>query len=116
MAKRTVGFTGTVSQATMRPEDLIPAYMEVLEEYWPEQAAKLTAYYGGECGWPYATCGLLFPDPLPDHLKEVSGWLLQDLCDALGEIAPEDHYFGSTPGDGCDYGFWQNPFDDADSW
>jgi len=102
-----VDFTGTVSRATMRPEDLIPAFMGVLEKYWPEKAAKLTGYYGGECSWPYSMSGLHYPDPIPDSLQETAGYLVSDLFDALNEIAPEGCYFSSAEGDGCDYGYWR---------
>lgn len=112
MPKTVVDFTGTVSRATMRPEDLVPAFMEVLEEYWPEKAVELTGFYGGEYGWPYSMSGLHYPDPIPEDLQEAAGYLVEDLFDAMQEIAPEGYYFGSTPGDGCDYEFW--PLDDDD--
>lgn len=33
--------------------------------------------------------------------------LLQDLCDVLDSYAPTGRYFGTHPGDGSDFGFWQ---------
>jgi len=33
--------------------------------------------------------------------------LYEDIFDYLNEIAPEGYYFGSHPGDGSDYGFWE---------
>ena len=34
---KTVDFTGTVSQATMRAQDVLPACMAVLSEFYPER-------------------------------------------------------------------------------
>lgn len=100
MAKKTVDFVGTVSEATMRPEDLIPAFTEVLEQYWPEKAKELADEYSDI----YAAM-----DGDDDvYLSELDGtdWLLDSLFDALEEIAPDGFTFGAHPGDGSDYGFW----------
>jgi len=96
---------GSVSHGTMRPEDLVPAFMELLEEYDPVQAAKLTSEYSGE-GWPYSQAGLGWGDPFDEHQREQAPHLLEDLFNALQEIAPPGSHFGSHPGDGSDYGFW----------
>lgn len=86
---------GTVSHGTMRPEDLIPAFVSWLESQKPlrREHRKL--------------------------LKENSGdddETLEELFDALNEYAPPYFYFGAHPGDGSDYGYWlsdnfQNEFD-----
>lgn len=67
----------TISHGTMRPEDLIPKFLEVLEELNPEAG------------------------------QEAQSQFLSELFDLLDQEAPEGFYFGSHPGDGSDYGFWQ---------
>ena len=101
---QTVDFVGTVSRATMRYEDLIPAFLTVLSSYWPERAVEIEAEYA-EDDWPHGS-GLILDEPFSDAQEELSPWLLEDLADALSEIAPEDYYFGSSKGDGSDFGFW----------
>lgn len=82
---------GSVSSGTMRPEDLIPAFVSVLEDLvengeYAELIAKANAieYYD----------------------SEDAGDILEELFDALNGAAPAYAYFGAYPGDGSDYGFW----------
>ena len=88
---------GTVSEGTIREQDLIPKFLAVLDEHAPEKAEELRG---------------LYPNTI-EHLDDDSdsdatarGMLLSDLFEELNVIAPEDHYFGSHQGDGADYGFW----------
>ena len=93
---------GTVSHGTMRPQDLIPAFLDALAEVWPDA-------YEGYMAAP-------FP-PIPAYVtdegdssewwdSEDAAFLLEALFDQLDEAAPADHYFGAHPSDGSDYGFW----------
>lgn len=90
---------GSVSSGTMRPEDLIPAFMAVLEEHDPRTAAMFKKTSREVFNW------LDHGDDEPS--PEQVGWLLEDLFDALDLLAPAGHYFGAHEGDGADYGFWE---------
>lgn len=100
---KTVNFTGTVSHATMRPEDLIPVFFSVLEEFAPEKAEGIHIAEGFLPTCPLSTIDW---ETWVKYHPECASYLLDGLFDAMNEIAPEDHYFGSHVGDGSDYGFW----------
>lgn len=89
-------FYGTVSHGTMRNEDLIPCFADVLFSL-----PKGTAHFGG------LICDA---SSVTDYQSEDSALILEMLFDALDYMAPEGYYFGAHPGDGSDYGFW--PVDD----
>jgi hypothetical protein len=85
----------SVSTATLREEDLIPAFEEVLDE--------------AEVGYdrPASVDKLLAGETLTETERDEVGWYLNEvLFDQLNDIAPEGTYFGSHPGDGADFGFW----------
>lgn len=88
------GDLGTIIHATMRPEDLIPAFLDALEELDPDRAREIRDD----------------PDNKPwfEHQDlECGDYIVnEDLFDALNEHAPPYCYFGSNEGDGSDYGFW----------
>ncbi len=78
---------GSVSHGTMREEDLIVPFADLLAEArsleWDDEADE---YVQDDIGTP--------------------GEVLHALFDALGNYAPDFCYFGAHPGDGSDYGFW----------
>ena len=86
---------GTVSEGTLRTEDLLPAFADALDasEFKAENLALLD-----EC-W---------------KLVEADGWaesedadaMISDLTEALSASCPPFVYFGSLAGDGADFGFW----------
>jgi hypothetical protein len=93
--------TGTVIHGTMRPQDLIPAFLDELRER--DGAAYMQIVFA-----PFG------PVPSDAELDDRHEWwasdeaadLLETLFDALGTAAPEGFFFGAHPGDGSDYGFW----------
>jgi hypothetical protein len=98
---------GSVSHATMRPEDLIPTFVWELENQKNISAAHKTL------------C-----EEINERMKQEGYFdseeayydLNEDLFNALNEYALPYFYFGSHPGDGCDYGYWlsENFEDDFD--
>lgn len=83
----------SISHGTMRSEHLIPEFLGVLKIYAPD---KYDAYVK-------ANPEVLDLNGLDD---ETLGYIVEELFDALNDIAPEGTYFGAHPGDGSDYGFW----------
>jgi hypothetical protein len=80
---------GSVSHATMNPDHLIPRFIDAIEYFAPRRAGKLRKEL----------------DTLTNE-EDKDLFLNETLFDALNEYAPAYFYFGSHPGDGCDYGFW----------
>lgn len=83
---------GSVSHGTMRPEDLIPTFLDALiitsqnaNAVSGIQRRMLYSSY-----WEKTDC------------THALKWLFEQ----LDSQAPEGHYFGAHEGDGADYGFW----------
>ena len=102
---KTVDFRGTVSEGTMRPQDILPACMDVLLKYHPKAYQLAIGTISIEFDVTYTElCG---DKDHPAWQSEVMGWILGGIAwDAMDEIAPDGYYFGAHPGDGADYGFW----------
>ena len=93
--------TGTVIRATMRTQNLVPAFLSVLkeedEELWAELIEGIDDYEA-----------MTENDDDPRWYEDNMVYFLnEDLWDAMNDIAPEGYYFGAHPGDGSDYGFWE---------
>lgn len=83
-----------VSEGTMRSEDLIPKFLNVLKTYGKD---KYDAYVK-------ENPEVLDLEGMDD---ETMGWVVDELFDKLDEIAPEGFYFATHPDDGACYGFWE---------
>ena len=98
MGQKKTAELGSVSHATMRAQDVLPACLGVLEEFDKAQADKF---------WKEVPKDAQDDD---DHdwwdSEDCSYLLNEDVWDAMQEIAPPYCYFGSHPGDGSDFGFW----------
>ena len=90
---------GTVIHATLRPQDLVPAFLERLHSLEPETHARLLT--------DFRCIALSDDDPWWDS-EDCAHFLNEDLFDALNNCAPDYVYFGSHEGDGSDFGFWIN--------
>lgn len=113
--------TGTVLYGTMAMDDLIPAFADLLEkirehiamDVKPGEELELTQLTGRI---DYLLCQIERRQKEPDYYgSEDADHDLEALSDWLNDFAPAGHYFGSNPGDGCDYGFWQYDSDSSDS-
>jgi len=97
----------SLSWGTMREEDLIPELMQFLQHVKVrceiEDAVdalqkevnelKMVEYEG-------------YSGPYYENPEDSSFLLNEDIWDLLNDIAPKFTYFGSSEGDGADYGFW----------
>lgn len=89
------GLNSSVSHGTMRSQDLIPVFLDVIRNT-PEyiQLMHIVPSYAYE-------------------EKDSEWWdnedalcLLESLFNTLDNYAPEGYHFGALPGDGSDYGYW----------
>ena len=107
----------SLSHATMREEDLIPAFCSFLRENNPKALDAIQSDYPE---LPWEGDNLVFEESylwndsaypcwnLSGKIGESVSFLLNEtLFDGLNNIAPEGCYFGSHPGDGSDFGFWE---------
>jgi len=115
---------GTLIERTLRPIDLIPAFLRECERrglHWQgcmdgdpfNEGDGLGAALLSEGPW-----GRAF-DPIPDApywndaiapdgttADEDAMWVIGQLVDLLNEDLPEGMYFGANEGDGADFGYW----------
>lgn len=109
MTTKPFEFAGTVSHGTMREQDLIEPFMEVLRKLDPETAADME---DDARRYLNALDGTYDKDPeytdaeVEELREQYAGWFMADLFDALDGSAPEGWSFGAHEGDGSDYGFW----------
>lgn len=92
-------YLGSVSSGTKRTEDLIEAFVSVLDE--------LSENGENEELIREARTWLELPEL--DHSDKTEDWgadIVQEMFDAIEAAAPPYSYFGAHPGDGADYGFW----------
>jgi hypothetical protein len=97
--------TGTVSHGTLRPQDLLRRFAAELNRLMPYNAFAMTEEARG-------VADVL--DDMPDEKDIFSAWdILTELMDELNTIAAREgnYYFGTTEGDGSDFGFWETEED-----
>jgi hypothetical protein len=95
----------SLSHATMRPQDLVPTFLNFLSAHAP-------AWYESHVIRPFSLPPAYVEDEGDDsewwNSEECGEFLWSELFDAMDVYcAPEGFYFGSHPGDGSDYGFWE---------
>ena len=92
---------GSVSSGTMRTQDLLPCFLEVLREVSPVVYDQLSV-----AAFSYIPAYAEEDDDSEWWDSEDAQWKMEEMFDALDEAAPDGFYFGAHPGDGADYGFW----------
>lgn len=91
---------GSVVEGTLRHQDLIPKFLQVLRELNPELHIR------------WVTPGT--PDYLELPKEDDNLWwssdealkALNDLVEALDDLSPPKCYFGPHFGNSSDFGFW----------
>lgn len=103
---------GSVSSGTMRAEDLIPAFMDELDEI--KEALALAVKPGGGAQLVAEVARLEGGlSEIEDRMASVGYYETEDadydlewLTEELNDYALPYCYFGAHEGDGSDYGFW----------
>lgn len=87
-----------VSSGTLRPQDLLEAFAQALEERSNSNGALVSE--------AYELANLLERD---DYYRDPNTvrYVLNDLFDALNDVAPTGYYFGASESDGALFGFWE---------
>jgi hypothetical protein len=96
-------FPWIVSSATLRPEDLLPSFWTAVESL-AQLAGKPS---------PIAADTLADLERLGGEDSREDAWndelacqLIEELADALQDLAPTGFYFGASEGDAACFGFW----------
>jgi hypothetical protein len=94
---------GTVSHGTLLSKDLIETFSWALRHL----AVLPTQNVGNTKLLREADAWLQVVEIGEDgDYEELGSELVNDLIDALNELAPDGLYFGANEGDGSDFGFW----------
>lgn len=96
---------GSISHAIMKPEDLIPVFMNELETLDKERYDIIKKDYQEDL----KAIEYYNTTPYSRHISEQQeqiNWLLEELFDTLNNYCMPYFYFGAHEGDGSDYGFW----------
>lgn len=97
----------TLIHATMRPCDLIPAFLEAIRDTVEYVQLKL-AYTKSNTALDVINDADATDTDARWDSDEVSFFLNEELWEIMESYAPEGYFFGSHPGDGSDYGYWKN--------
>jgi len=102
---------GSVSQATLREEDLIPSFTTELEYQIGRNGAFLALPENFPLRDRLASVIGEAQDAFNEDATELredadAGDIINSLCDALDTFSPPYCSFGAHLGDGADFGFW----------
>ncbi len=98
METKTLEIGSLVNYRSLRSEDLIPAFLELLKGIDDD---FITESY---CEIPYDA---QFDDEHDFWESEQSIWIMECIVDRLNDYTPEGYYFGAHEGNGSDFGVWK---------
>ena len=122
-----VDYLGACSNGTLRSVDLLPRLanylsialdtVEVRYECSGQALKNFEKGFVSNCRHAVADAvefhelnadeyGSAYPDSVEMDAQEI----IVSLFDALDQLSPDGQYFGSHPGDGADFGYWENEF------
>lgn len=99
----------TLIHATMRPCDLIPAFLEAIRDT-AEYAQIMQSINGTNSNMRVITDADVSDQDERWDSEDISFFLNETLWEIMESYAPEGYYFGSHPGEGSDYGYWTEEF------
>jgi len=101
---------GSWSTATLRPRDLLLTFAGALRAV--DEANEYTALVARAISRHALHVRL----DISGYEDERAVYIIEDLTDALNDLAPEGIYFGASEGDGAEFGFWQADPEDQDDY
>ena len=110
---KTLAPIGSVSSGTMRNQDLIPRFVELLSDLNEARSLEWKKHFANEleATREYGRLDSILGGVERRRLQEGYIWGhadddLEELFVELNNFSPPYFYFGAHPGDGADYGFW----------
>lgn len=104
ITERKTGQPGSISHGTMRPEDLVPIFIEKLEELNSNIMFNLREWRLID----KIINNSVVPLYLEEENSDLISLIMEELFDELDILSPADYYFGANEGDGTDYGWWSH--------
>jgi len=89
---------GTVSEGTLRNEDLLEAFSGELDAIRTDSRAHYNLVFDAQNRW--------YRDDGSDDREDDIPDLINELIDAINEYRLPYTYFGTNDGDGADFGWW----------
>lgn len=101
----------SVSEATLVPVDILSRVIWFLDNCVPENALINVS---GHIEEAREILGYFrtHKDISDEKQEEIDVLMYEDIWPIMDAIAPEGCAFGSHPGDGCDFGFWEYEAED----
>ena len=94
----------SISTGTLQLSDLVPRCFRALHDL--DSDAADTIARKNLCS--FVRIALDEKDTEDEVAVNAAYELFNELCDALDALAPAGCYFGAHPGDGSDFGFWED--------